>query len=619
MRIYLTIILLFLLQIVYSQDLLNYPGIPTNTNFNPLTSQPLDGRDTITVLADTSVLTPFAYKGQITYAYDTDNRWEYNGSYWQIYGEGDGYFGLDVGAGNVTYDLAGDLNYDFSGQGNFDIDSIAYFFVTPRANQGGNDSYIYLGRPGGNNVNLQIYGDGASSGFSSFGNINNFLVVQPTTARIDIATTSTGFEILDGRATPRGLEYNASYTSGFSGLSLVHKDYVDSLTSGGGYNIYTSDDTLSGNRIVEGNSNSLLFTGLSSVTINADSTLLPSLTISSLDTLLGISNTGRLYKAAISDISISDYSLSLVDQYLTSNRLISGSNTYDLTIDSIPELHINPTEIFITDGLTTVANIIGTSSKYDKENSGYARINSLGLDFMYFQNTNGVDEFHRLTTSEDDISIQSKRKEVVGTASYGSAIHLDPDFSYWRMGDSLISTLTQIYINRDYISIEPADSLLIELDGVFDESLTTVMAIDTSTNRVQLKTISGGTVAYETFTSGSVTTNVSRFGGTNTIVTNPSTGVYTYTVAANSHILEIDFLGNDANLNSGVITLNIDNSANSRDRYFTVQVLQRTTNGQIDEEATATVYTQSSSANTTTIQISNLGGFGTAGYRLMLR
>lgn len=232
MRIYITAVLLFIISIVNGQDLLTYPGIPLNTNFNTLTNQPLDGRDTIRVLADTIKLNPFAYKGQITYAYDTDTRWEYNGFGWQPLSYSDGYLGNDLAAGTATYALAGSLNLDYT-LGDFDVDSVRYFYITPRANQGGNDSYIYLGR--NNTHNLQVYSNGVGSGFSQLGNINNFIYFGATTGKLDIATTSTGFEILDGRspATAAGLEYNDSYTYGFTDLSLVHKSYVDSLVIGG--------------------------------------------------------------------------------------------------------------------------------------------------------------------------------------------------------------------------------------------------------------------------------------------------------------------------------------------------------------------------------------------------
>jgi hypothetical protein len=312
--------------------------------------------------------------------------------------------------------------------------------------------------------------------------------------------------------------------------------------------------------------------------------------------------------------------LSQATQRLISDRLVSGAGSYDLRFDSIPLLEVVSDEFFLSEDTTTVTTLISSTNKYLKRNAGVFRVNSLGLDYTILQNTNGTDELHGVYAQEDRISVISTDKEISGVNSNNTNGIFTPDDIDLIVKDTLGLTRGRVFMNRDYISIVPDDSLLIELDGVFDESLTTVMAIDTVTNRVHLKTVNTGSVSYETFTSGSVTTNVSRIGGTSTVVTNPSTGVYTYTVAANTHILEIDFLGTSANIApGGTLTLNIDNSANSRDRYFTVQILQRTSNGQVDEEGTGTVYTQSSSANLTTISIDNLSGFDPAGYRLMLR
>jgi len=70
-----TIILLFVATFATAQ-------ISVNTNFNALTNQPIDTRDTLTNLADTSDV-DWKYPGLLTYAVDSSQWWFYDGAYWQ--------------------------------------------------------------------------------------------------------------------------------------------------------------------------------------------------------------------------------------------------------------------------------------------------------------------------------------------------------------------------------------------------------------------------------------------------------------------------------------------------------------------------------------------------------
>lgn len=67
-----------------------------------------------------------------------------------------------------------------------------------------------------------------------------------------VASTYTSFQ---------GLKYFADYSANFTALSLVTKDYVDTAVAAvpSGTNIYNSDGTLTGNRILTGGVNSLTF------------------------------------------------------------------------------------------------------------------------------------------------------------------------------------------------------------------------------------------------------------------------------------------------------------------------------------------------------------------------
>lgn len=316
---------------------------------------------------------------------------------------------------------------------------------------------------------------------------------------------------------------------------------------------------------------------------------------------------------------VDDKYLGIDQQFLTSDRLVSGSDLFNLTFDSIPKIFITADEIFLTDSITTLTNIIGTTTRWNTTNSGISKFNDLGVQGIYMQQVYN-DSIFRVYTTQGTAGIQAFDRVGTGITYYAGDISVKPDEIWTRVYDPSNVTDSEIRVGFGRIKLGVTDSLLITgLD--FSEGQDIILAIDTATNKVYTKTLSAssGTVNYNTYSSGSVSSTVSRLGGSATTITNPGTGSYNYQVASGAHIMEIDFLGNDTNLNSGVLTISIDNSANSRDRYFIVQVLQRTTNGQVDPTSTATNYTQSSSGNITTIQISNLGGFGAAGYRIMLR
>jgi len=102
----LTILLLFVVSISYGQ-------IQTNTNFEVLSNQPDDTRDTLTVLSDTSsVLMTWKYGGLLTNARDQNGGlgefWVYNGSYWETLSD---YLNITT-IGIDTIIIAGDSGTD---------------------------------------------------------------------------------------------------------------------------------------------------------------------------------------------------------------------------------------------------------------------------------------------------------------------------------------------------------------------------------------------------------------------------------------------------------------------------------------------------------------------------
>ena len=70
---------------------------------------------------------------------------------------------------------------------------------------------------------------------------------------------------------------------------------------------------------------------------------------------------------------------------------------------------------------------------------------------------------------------------------------------------------------------------------------------------------------------------------------------------------------------SNELIIKINNTANSRDRRFSVQVLDDNNGGLVDQHATGTNHTQTVSGNITTITLPGMNGFGATGYRIILR
>lgn len=315
------------------------------------------------------------------------------------------------------------------------------------------------------------------------------------------------------------------------------------------------------------------------------------------------------------------------NQYLTGDRLISGGYAYDLYMDSLLYASINANEVVISDSATTIANWYSTTNKYLKKNSGYFRWNSLGLDNVAIRNTNGSDAINEVLLADNAATLQSYYKAVSGVSTGGSSVSTSATNINIVHGDTINASISSIYVGK-HVGIVGSDSLVLSstgpiyVDGLmpFNEALTVGLAVDTSTNRLYLKTTTAGSMSYDDFSSGTVTTSVTRYGGAATTLTNPSTGTYRFTANSTAYLEAIDFQGNNANLSSGELTIIIDNSSNSRDRLFTAQIIGLSSNGYVDVIATGTNYTETVTVgNITTIVFSNMSGFGTAGYKIMLR
>lgn len=130
----------------------------------------------------------------------------------------------------------------------------------------------------------------------------------------------------------------------------------------------------------------------------------------------------------------------------------------------------------------------------------------------------------------------------------------------------------------------------------------------------------GGTKSTDSLTSGSVTAVLTRFGGAATTITNPAAGIYDLDIKAGADIERMTVHGDNGDLNgSNEFILTIDNSANSADRTFLIQIYQTNTGALVDPQATATNWTQTKSGNITTITFPGMNGFGATGFDIELR
>lgn len=121
--------------------------------------------------------------------------------------------------------------------------------------------------------------------------------------------------------------------------------------------------------------------------------------------------------------------------------------------------------------------------------------------------------------------------------------------------------------------------------------------------------------AFDSLTSGTVTAEVARTGGSATTISTPASGEYTLTVQSGAHLMKATIYGNNTTLNgSSEMLLRINNNANSRERRVTVQIYDASTGALVDQHATGTNHTQTVASNVTLLTIPGLNGFGAAGF-----
>lgn len=214
--------------------------------------------------------------------------------------------------------------------------------------------------------------------------------------------------------------------------------------------------------------------------------------------------------------------LANLDQYLAEDRLISGANLYNLTIDSLTQLDIFSPEVFITNGPTSLLNIIGTTTRWNTDNSGFIKFNDLGTSGLYMQEVYN-DSIFRVYTTQGAAGLQAFDREGAGITYYGGDISVKPNEVWTRVYDPSNITDAEVRVGFGRVQLYGADSLVIDPE-TFNESLTVVMAIDTATGRNYRKTISP--LANQWYTAGNGGSVVANTPGTTFTRTSSTIGTF---------------------------------------------------------------------------------------------
>lgn len=134
-------------------------------------------------------------------------------------------------------------------------------------------------------------------------------------------------------------------------------------------------------------------------------------------------------------------------------------------------------------------------------------------------------------------------------------------------------------------------------------------------------TVSAGvSVSHDALTQGAVTVSSFRLGGTATTISTPAAGEYNLVVQSGAFMQTARIFGNNTVLNgSNELIVRVNNSANSLDRTFSVQLYDANNGALVDQQATATNHTQTVSGNITVLTFPGMNGFGATGFYIELR
>ena len=148
----------------------------------------------------------------------------------------------------------------------------------------------------------------------------------------------------------------------------------------------------------------------------------------------------------------------------------------------------------------------------------------------------------------------------------------------------------------------------------------TVTGSGTAADPYVIASSSGTVPVRDSLSSGIVTAELDRVGGSPCVLTNPNPGEYALTVPAGASISNITVFGNNTALDAlNEFTFRVDNSANTLDRRFLVQIHSGNDGSLIDQQALGCIHYQTVAGNITSLKFLIMNGFGTPGFLIELR
>lgn len=119
--------------------------------------------------------------------------------------------------------------------GTFDLSTGASGVFQAGRLSGGYGTKLYVSDAGATIGNSNYYVSASPDNLSAdLVGVAGIFGVSNQTVYATVNSGATGFYVSDQRATPRGIQYSADYSAGFTSRSLVDKAYVDAAVSGGG-------------------------------------------------------------------------------------------------------------------------------------------------------------------------------------------------------------------------------------------------------------------------------------------------------------------------------------------------------------------------------------------------
>lgn len=256
----------------------------------------------------------------------------------------------------------------------------------------------------------------------------------------------------------------------------------------------------------------------------------------------------------------------------------------------------------IPDNVSTKAALQALETAVENANGENNTASNVGGGVQVFKGKSGVDLGFRtiaaglnttVSQSTDTVSVNAPLVAWTGGVTYlvGQVFYNDADKKLYRVHTTLAGG-----------------------------SNTTVNDAIAVSDEISPSVGGGGGLVHDDLIDGTFTADVTRSGGSAMTLSGNGASGYTITAPSGAEATAITVFASNAHVNgSNELVLKFDNSANSRNRRFSLQ-MKFGNNGQlVDQHGTGTNHAETVSGNITTIIIPNFNGNGAAGFFIELR